>query len=251
MQPKTLASLSQDKSLSLLLEALSLVFLGIFLVTIIPKAFPVQLTNPQWQFAFIGELVNNGTVPLVGAFLTPLALAFNPDSDRLRRRRTIIKKWALAAAIGFLLLIPLQVFAGWKVYSTISNRAEQQTVQSARKLTELREAINTAPNSQELQARLLKIVGPQAALPPAQLKAPLPELKKILLSQADRISTVLQRNAEAQSTLKPDGLIRETIRIALSSLLYAIGFAFLSGHLPFRTQKPKMAFGWGSVQKKW
>jgi hypothetical protein len=49
--------------------------------------------------------------------------------------------------------------------------------------------------------------------------------------------------------LKPDRLVKETTRIALSSLLYAAGFAFLSGALP-RTSQRSVAFGWSSGKKK-
>ena len=55
--------------------------------------------------------------------------------------------------------------------------------------------------------------------------------------------------ARAQASFKPDRLIKETIRIALSSLLYAAGFAFLSGALP-RTSQRSVAFGWRSGKKK-
>ena len=59
----------------------------------------------------------------------------------------------------------------------------------------------------------------------------------------------LQQRIQAQASLKPDRLIKETIRIALSSLLYAAGFAFLSGALP-RTSQRSVAFGWRSGKKK-
>ena len=56
----------------------------------------------------------------------------------------------------------------------------------------------------------------------------------------------LQENiVQAQSALKPDRLFKETVRIVLSALFYAIGFAFLSGALP-RSKKLGVAFGWKS-----
>jgi hypothetical protein len=34
----------------------------------------------------------------------------------LRARHNAFRKWALATSIGFLLLIPLQLSAGWNLY---------------------------------------------------------------------------------------------------------------------------------------
>ena len=49
--------------------------------------------------------------------------------------------------------------------------------------------------------------------------------------------------AWAQASFKPDRLFKETVRIVLSALFYAVGFAFLSGALP-RSKKLGVAFGW-------
>ncbi len=40
------------------------------------------------------------------------------------------------------------------------------------------------------------------------------------------------QRVEAQAAIKPDQLLKETIRIAISAVAYAIGFAFLGGVLP-------------------
>lgn len=250
MESKQPCSITQDASLSLVLEALSLVLLGIFLANIIPRLLPLQVNSPRWQLMAISEIVSNGTVPLVGALLTPLAFAFNADSKRLRRRKALLKNWAIAAAIGFALLIPLQAFAAFRVYSQITDSAEKQSIQSAHILTDLRQTIRESKSARDLQDRLLKTVGPQAALPPAQLRTPLPELKRQLLLKADQLSELLQQKAQAKTDLKPDSMIRETVRISLSPILYALGFAFISGLLPLKAEKRKLAFGWGSVSKK-
>jgi hypothetical protein len=229
-------------------EALSLALLGIFLATVIVRAWPPKILDPQWQLAFSADLINNGSLALMGALLTPLALAFHPGSDRLRARRNAFRSWALAAAIGFLLLIPLQASAGWRLYRTISSNAEQQSSQSARKLAELRQAIGAATSPQEIQAKLNQLVGPSAGLSPTQLRTPIDQLRQELLVGADQAANRLQQRIQAQASLKPDRLIKETIRIALSSLLYAAGFAFLAGALP-RSNQRSVAFGWSSGKK--
>jgi predicted negative regulator of RcsB-dependent stress response len=138
----------------------------------------------------------------------------------------------LPAALGFLLLIPLQGYAGWNFYRTVTVSQEQQTTQSSQKLAELRQAISSATSHQELQASVQKLFGKNAGLSPAELRTPMPELRNMLLARADQASTQLMQQIEVQAARKPDQLVKETIRIAVSALAYAIGFAFLAGVLP-------------------
>ena len=112
MQSKSPTPFTTDPSFAGVLEALSLALLGIFLTAVLVSAWPPKLLDAQWHLALTADLINNGSLALVGALLTPLALAFDPSSKRLRTRNKAFHQWALAAAIGFLLLIPLQVSAG-------------------------------------------------------------------------------------------------------------------------------------------
>ena len=251
MQSKSPTStpISTDPSLAGVFEAISLALLGIFLTTVLVRAWPAKILDPQWQLGFIADLINNASLALVGALLTSLALAFHPGSERLRARRNAFRRWALAAAIGFLLLIPLQAFAGWSLYRTVTSNAEQQSSQSARKLAELRQAIGTATSPQEIQAKLNQLIGPTAGLTPTQLRTPIDQLRQELLAGADQAANRLQQRIEAQASYKPDRLFKETARIALSSLFYAAGFAFLSGVLP-RSSQRGLAFGWRSGKRK-
>ena len=250
MQSKSPTPVSTDPSLAGVLEALSLGLLGIFLAAVVVGAWPPKILDPQWQLGFTANLINNGSLALLGALLTPLALAFHPGSNRLRARRNAFRQWALAAAIGFLLLIPLQGFAGWKLYRTVTSNVEQQSGQSARKLADIRQAIATATSPQEIQTRLQQLAGNNAVLSPSQLRTPINQLRQELLAGADQAANRLQQRIEAQSSFKPDRLIKETIRIVISALFYAACFAFLSGALP-RTSERKVAFGWGSGQSKY
>ena len=234
--------ITADSSLAGVLEALSLALLGIFLATVVVGAWPPRILDPQWQLSFSAGLINNASLAVVGALLTPLALAFHPGSDRLRSRRNAFRRLALAAAIGFLLLIPLQASAGWRLYRSVTSTAEQQISQSARKLTEVRQAIATATSPQELQAKLNQLVGNNAGLTPTQLRTPIDQLRQELLARADQALNRLQQRIEAQSSFKPDRLIKETIRISLSSLFYSVAFAFLSGTLPRNNRN--VAFSW-------
>lgn len=247
--PASSFAVTTDPSLASVLEALSLALLGLFVAAVVVSAWPAKILDPQWQLGLTADLINNGSLALVGALLTPLALAFQPGSHRLRARRDAFRRWALAASIGFLLLIPLQATAGWNLYRMVNTKAERQSSEAARKVAELRQAIATATSIKEIQARLKQVAGNHAGLTPTQLGTPIDQLRQELLVEADQAAHRLHRSIRAQASFKPDRLVKETIRITLSSLLYAAAFGFLAGALPRGNQRG-LAYGWGSSNWK-
>ena len=241
---------SKENSLSIVLEACSLVLLGVFLVSILAKLLPLKLTDAQWQFGVTVELVNNGSVALAGVLLLFLALEINKNSTRIRKRRNAFKRWAPAASAGFLLLIPLQAFNTWRIYQVYTSRAEQQISQSTEKLSGLREAIATSTSHKQLQERLQIVAGKQVVFTQSQLGIPINQLKQLLLQKAEKMSELLQQRIDYQSSIKPDRLISETFRISLTAVLYAIGFAFIGELLP-RSGKRRLAFGRNSTKRNY
>ena len=241
--PASSFAVTTDPSLAGVLEALSLALLGLFVAAVVVSAWPAKILDPQWQLGLTADLINNGSLALVGALLTPLALAFQPSSKRLRARRKAFRRWALAAAIGFLLLIPLEMSGAWRYFHSVTTNAENQSSQSARRLSAIRQAIATSTSTKEIQAKLRPLLGNNAALTPTQLRTPIKDLRKQLLAGADQAANLLQQRIEAQSTLKPDRLVKETIRISILALLYGAAFAFVAGALP-RSGPWWTAYGW-------
>jgi hypothetical protein len=240
---------SKEISLSIVLEACSLVLLGVFLVAFLAKLLPLRLTDAQWQLGVAAELVNNGSVALAGVLLLFLALEFNKNSKRIRKRRNAFKRWAPAATAGFLLLIPLHVINTWRIYQGYTSKVERQISQSSEKLSELRKVIATSTNHMQLQEQLQTVSGKKVVFTQSQLATPISQLKYVLLQKAEKISGLLQQQIGYQSSIKPDKLISENIRISLTAFLYAIGFAFIGELLP-RNGKRRLTFGWNSQKRK-
>jgi hypothetical protein len=96
---------------------------------------------------------------------------------------------------------------------------------------------------------MLKLTDNKARLTPTQLRKPIDQLRQELLIGLDQASNGLQQRIDAQSSFNPDGLSKETIRIALSSLLYGAGFAFLSGFLSPSLRREPLAEFEGSGQR--
>jgi hypothetical protein len=224
------AAITVNPDLAAVLEFLSLALLGIFLAAVLMSALSPKLLDPRWQLDLISNLINNGSLALVGALLIHLAIAFHPGSDRLRARYNTFRRWALAASIGFLLLIPLQMSASWKLYSSVVGQS-QQLSQSSKLLSELRQAVTTATSNQEIEVKLQRLLRIKEPLSPTQLRTPINQLRQELLNGLNQESNDLQRRIEVHYSFNPNGLINETIRIVLSALFYAAGFASLSGLL--------------------
>ncbi|MCP9899564.1 HpsJ family protein [Cyanobium sp. Cruz CV13-4-11] len=226
------SALAASPSLSRLLATLSPVLLVLFLAAVSTEALPPKPLDPAWQLALIATIINNASLALVGTLLLPLALGFDPTNHRLRARWHAFRRWALPAALGFLLLIPLQGYAAWKFQRTATVAQEQRNTQTSRQLFELRQAIKSATSHEELQTKLKQLFGRNAGLSPSESRIPMGELRYMLLARAEQASTQMMQQIEAQAAMKPTLPLKETIRIAISALAYAIGFAFLAGALP-------------------
>jgi hypothetical protein len=83
--------------------------LVVFAATVLNAALPLRLVDPSWLQGLIQFLLSQGFLPLIALVLVPLAVVINPKSSRLCRRRDRFSRLALVAALGFALLIPLQL----------------------------------------------------------------------------------------------------------------------------------------------
>lgn len=76
--------------------------------------------------------------------LLHLATFIDAQNDRLQRRLASLGPWAAAAALGFLLLIPMQGLVVARGLNTASLQSSRQLRQFERTLSQLRQDIQTA-----------------------------------------------------------------------------------------------------------
>ncbi|MFM9046229.1 MAG: HpsJ family protein [Cyanobium sp.] len=213
---------AMGSQLGLIGVSLLFLYIGSILVLILP----LQILNPAWQLKFISTLINASSVGLVGLALVRLAAYVDPGNDRLRDRRDALAAWACAAAIGFLLLIPLQGHAAWKAWSKADVTRNTQLTTSERKVRDLRQAISSATSTEQLQRNLQALRA--RPLPPSALSTPLPRLQQQLLDTLQRSEVVVK---ERYGSIPPENvwtLIQNTVRNILSALVFAIAFAALA-----------------------
>jgi hypothetical protein len=78
--------------------------------------------------------VNAATFPLQGLALLRLACFLDPDDPLLERRHRRCSRLAMAAALGFLLLLPLQTSAGLRQSRGITTAQAARIQGAERKL---------------------------------------------------------------------------------------------------------------------
>lgn len=217
---------SRTGAVSSLLAALSTALLVAFAALVVLELLPPRLLDPAWQWRLCSVLIDNAAVAAVGLGMLHLAAYLDPDDEQLERRIQGLRLWAAAAALGFLLLIPLQGLAVARGLSNASLNQSRQLRQVDRNLAQLRQAIQSAPDLASLQRRipasLANSVGPVA------LQQPLPVLRAQLLSLVDRAQ---QRTNARLRPPTPDSLwplIQRTLRVLLCAPVYAMAFAAMS-----------------------
>jgi len=208
------------------LGVVALVMFVLFGSLVAPALFPLQLLDPAWQLRLAGILVNAAPFPLLGLALLQIAAELGAHHPRLKSHQKQCNQLAVAAAIGFLLLIPLQTVAGLQQGRSLNN-AQAARIQGAEaRLMALRQAVAGAASNGDLNQRLQKLQGP--VLGPADIAQPLPLLKAQVGVALDQAAQQISRERLASQPRTPLLLLSELIRNALASLAMALGFAALA-----------------------
>jgi len=188
--------------------------------------FPLQLLDPAWQLRMAGSLINGAPFALLGLALLQIAVELGPHDPQLKSRARLCSQLAVAAALGFLLLLPLQTVAGLQTSNSL-NTAQASRIQGAEaKLKALRQAVAGAASNAALNQQLQQLQGP--VLGPADIAQPLPLLKAQVGAVLDQAALQISREREASQPRTPLLLLPELLRNALVSLAMALGFAALA-----------------------
>ena len=208
------------------LSVVALVLFVLFASLVAAALFPLQLLDPAWQLRLAGTLINTAPFPLLGLALLQIAAELGPHDPLLKSRARLCSLLALAAALGFLLLLPLQTIAGLQTSRT-ANNAQAARIQGAEgKLKALRQAVASAASNADLNQQLQKLSGP--VLGPADIAQPLPLLKAQVAAVLDQAALQISRQREASQSRTPLLLLPDLLRNALASLALALGFAALA-----------------------
>jgi len=216
---------SQANSLANLASGAATTFLIGGVAAVVLALFPLRLADRQWQLGVLANLVSNGSWILIGLVLLHLASMLEPSNRALSQRLMLWRRLAALAAVGFLLIPPLQVTITWLGVDASRNERERLISNSETQLQSYRDALMGSTNLNDLKERLGAIPG-APPLPERASQLPYAEVRERLLLQLEQAESRFRQRLE---TLPPPAntleLGRQTARGAIASLMLALGFA--------------------------
>jgi hypothetical protein len=180
----------------------------------------------SWQLEFSASLVDAAPIALLGLILAHLAAYIDPSSPILRQRKQRFSRMAMAAVFGFLLLIPLNVYAVWTGIGNLQATRTKVEADAGRRIDKFREIVSSAASPEDLQQRLESIGVP--GLKPSDLRLPLPRLKQLLLANLDQAQGKLEAKKNGADSFLREGLwslIQSVLKLVVASLVLALAFA--------------------------
>lgn len=203
----------------------------IFAAAMLRNILPLQLLVPTWQLRFTGAIVDNAIYPLLALVLLHLALYLDPGDRRLQNRFESFSRLAIPAALGFLLLIPLQASATWSGLEAASQAQQKQTQTIKNQFASVRLVINSARTAADLRAGLESLQRqPIASNAGTDFSQPLPQLRQTLLKRLDESEVrLLERLKASAPPLNRTSLLLANITAGISAIAYSLAFA-AAGH---------------------
>ncbi|MBD2718292.1 MULTISPECIES: hypothetical protein [unclassified Synechococcus] len=221
-------SRAQQRVLARRLGAIALALFVVFAASVLARIIPFRVLLASWQLEFAASLIDAAPIALLGLILVHLAAYLDPNSPILKERKQRFSRFALAAVLGFLLLIPLNVYAVWTGLGNLEATRTRVEVDAVRRIDRFRQVVRSATTPEDLQQRLESIGVP--GLRPSDLRQPLPRLKQQLLANLDKAQGNLEARKEGAGAVLREGLwslIQSVLKLVVAAL--ALAFAFAAG----------------------
>ena len=140
----------------------------------------------------------------------------------LERNNWLVRRLAIAGAIGMALLIPLQIVIFLRGVANIDLQVTQATVQERNRFQQLETALQDAPAQQIRQGWFqFKQLDPLSE--PSNLPSPAQQLDD-LIGEATRARDTSLQNLQRQANNARFELGRDTLRVILAALVFAWAF---------------------------
>lgn len=205
------------------LNRLALCFLVLFLALVAGSIFPFQPLDAAWQNRICRTLLETATLPLLCLTVLQIGVLLDSSNRLLKERQRNYSRFAGAAALGFLLLIPLQISSSLHLQHSVSADQFRRLDAAERQLSALREAVKQATSSEDLSTRLQKLNGPR--LTPADMALTTPLLKAEVNGTLDQAQIRIRRERSSLPSRNPMRLVPDLLRISVGYLGLAFGFA--------------------------
>jgi len=200
-------------------------FLASFLIPLL-NVVPPQFTEPAWQLNLISLITSGGMGALLGALLISVAHLFNLADRQIQNRALLVRTLASWVALGWLLLIPLQLFLGVRLI----NRQVGEELAQIQNVQRISRAVRNATTEDELRAALAKLPNtPQ--LP--RLTVPLEVGKANVLAQLQKDINAFENRQSQGSSNRWQTWMKEALRNSLQAFVLAAGFLAIAKNRSF------------------
>jgi hypothetical protein len=184
---------------------------------------PPQLTNPNWEFQAITQMVDHVWSIFLGLTFTFL---FNENSLVKARQLTLLKllSWlSLLIGIFYLLMLPLGINNSLTIYRTINNNFETQLSQQQAQIQEFTEKLKNVTSAPQLTA-----IATRLDIPIETNSNQSPQDLKNKISQQIQTSTQTAINAAKMSKREQTkNLIKAAVRINIGAVVSGVCFIVL------------------------
>lgn len=193
--------------------------IGVFGATVLAGMVPLALLLPTWQAKVTGLILSVAPLAGIGSILILLAHQLDDDSDELEKWARRLRLWAIPAAIGFFLLVPLQTYNGYKLIRIASGEDRQAIAPFEKALG----AVQSAKNEDDLRAAVSQIPGTPPSL--GRLTIPLSQAKQLISTRLNGQIKKLDNQAEERNAARWQQSLIGWAKNVLISLGYGAGFA--------------------------
>ena len=229
----------QKHEFSWVLHWVGVALLASFVVDLVSQAWPVALLQPAWLDRMNAFFASRSITPLIGVLLVAGAGALDPHSKPLTTRANLFRRLACLVAIGYLLLIPLQIYSGVKLLRAQQQQATQLLAQASKAI----EAIRMSTTEAELRNAYEQIPGQKQPLP-EELPMSLNLLRERLVEAVESRS----KRAEYDFQQRMSSLWQKSIGLIFANiarlLIFSMGFAAIGR---FSANQPSFLL---SIQKR-
>jgi len=201
--------------------------LGYVLVAILYQAWPVALLRPEWLQKMSQALLSSSFFFLAGIILLSAAPLVDPTTDILAKRAKLAQRAASGLAVLYIILIPVQIYAGVKLLQK-ANQSQQNAINTSKKAVL---SIQQSTTWAEVRQAYSQIPGRKPPIP-SRISQPFGEVKDRLTDNLNAgvkssETKAQQKNAKAWE----QWLIRSFVN-SLQIIILFFGFAAIGRKSP-------------------
>jgi len=202
---------------------LRLVGYGLLLMATIDILFliiPPQLMNPVWEFETTGTIIERIPVTLIAIVL----IYYGERSDRAPIERLLLKvlSWlSLAAALFLLLIIPLNISNGFRIYQQQNAQFNAQFVRQKDTMQQYEDQLKSAVSHQEI-TNILQQQSKQRITIPSSVNTQ--KLKTDILANIQKNQDTISSQANSFKTQKRTLILKQCLKWNFGALIASVLF---------------------------